>query len=388
MQSTHYQNCIDAYRTVYGGNPTHVVRAPGRVNLIGDHTDYNDGFVLPMAIDRWVWIALCGRRDGQIHLRSMEMAASAVVDLGRLATPQKGWAAYVEGVAWALRQAGFPLSGWQGVLLGEVPMGAGLSSSAALEMAVARAFATVSGFPWEPKSMALAGQRAENEWVGMNCGIMDQLISAAGQADHALCIDCRELTYEAVRLPPETAIVVLDTATQRGLVDSAYNLRRHQCEAGAAGFEVAKLRDVSPASLAAGIGELDGAIGRRVRHVVSENQRTLWAAAAMRAGDARRLGELMVASHTSLRDDFEVSSPALDHMVASALENDGCLGARMTGAGFGGCAVALVAAEAMEAFIPSVAVAYRARMGTTPRIYPCRASAGAEQIWAHDEMGE
>jgi len=231
--------------------------------------------------------------------------------------------------------------------------------------------------------MALAGQKAENDWVGMNCGIMDQLISAAGQAGHALCIDCRSLDYEAVSLPPETVVVVLDTATQRGLVDSAYNQRRSQCDAGAAHFGVPKLRDVTPEMAAAGMEGLDEDIQRRVRHVVSENQRALASVAAMQAGDAARLGAIMQASHASLRDDFEVSCTALDQMVASALASEGCYGARMTGAGFGGCAVALVKADRLAAFIPDVSEKYARQSGLTPRIYPCRASAGAELISEH-----
>jgi galactokinase len=380
METSAYTKLITAFAAAFGREPAHVVRAPGRVNLMGDHTDYNDGFVLPMAIDRWVWIALSPRDDRQIRLHSLEMGEAVAFELDTLEVPRKGWAAYVEGGAWALRQAGHDLCGWQGVLLGEVPMGAGLSSSAALEMAVARACCAVAGLPWNPVPMALAGQRAENDWVGMNCGIMDQLISAAGQAGNALCIDCRRLDYLAVSLPPDTAVVVLDTTTQRGLVDSAYNQRRHQCDLGAAHFGVTKLRDVTPEMAAIGMEDLDPAIQRRVRHVVSENQRALDAASAMQAGDAILLGEIMKASHASLRDDFEVSSPALDQMVASALKSAGCHGARMTGAGFGGCAVALVAIDRLTAFTRGVARGFEARSGISPRIYPCRASSGAELI--------
>lgn len=383
METSAYKRLIAAFQAVYRQPPRHIVRAPGRVNLMGDHTDYNDGFVLPMAIDRWVWIALAPREDHQVHLHSLDMGDTVAFDLTALESPRSGWAAYVEGVAWALRQENHDLRGWQGVLLGEVPMGAGLSSSAALEMAVAHAFCAVAGLPWNPKPMALVGQKAENEWVGMNCGIMDQLISAAGQAGHALCIDCRSLDYEAVGLPPEAAVVVLDTATQRGLVDSAYNQRRSQCDAGAAHFGVPKLRDVTPEMAAAGMGGLDEEIQRRVRHVVSENHRALESVAAMRAGDAVRLGAIMQASHGSLRDDFEVSCPALDQMVASALACEGCYGARMTGAGFGGCAVALVGADRLAAFITEVSRRYSQASGLTPRIYPCRASDGAERISEH-----
>lgn len=383
MDTAPLDRIVQAHQTAYRRSPTHIVRAPGRVNLIGDHTDYNDGFVLPMAIDRWVWIALSPRDDRQVHLHSLDIGAMTAFDLDRLARPRKGWSAYAEGVGWALLRSGLMLTGWQGVLCSDVPMGAGLSSSAALEMAVARAFCAAGELPWDAKAMALAGQRAENAWVGMNCGIMDQLISAAGEAGHALCIDCRALSWEAVPLPPDTAVMVLDTTTKRGLVGSAYNQRREQCDAASAHFKVEKLRDVTLDMLSADAGRLPKAIGRRVWHVVTENLRTREAVSAMRTGDARRLGELMIASHGSLRDDFEVSSPALDQMVASALEIDGCLGARMTGAGFGGCAVALVRADAAERFTTEVASRFHGRSGMTPRIYVCRASDGAELISGH-----
>ncbi|MGD8997542.1 MAG: galactokinase family protein, partial [Anaerolineae bacterium] len=203
--------------------PALVVRAPGRVNLIGEHTDYNDGFVLPMAIDRAIWIALRSRRDGKVRVHSLDFDETASFALHSLQNTGAGWAEYLKGVAWALQEEGYSLAGWEGVLAGDVPRGAGLSSSAALELAAARAFAAVSDLPWDAAKMAKLCQRAENEWVGMKCGIMDQMIAAAGQAGHALLIDCRSLETELVPLPPETVVVVLDTATRRGLIDSAYN---------------------------------------------------------------------------------------------------------------------------------------------------------------------
>ncbi len=295
----------------FGEAPALLLRAPGRVNLIGEHTDYNDGFVLPMAIDRAIWIAARPRDDQQVRVHSLDLGRSANFDLQALQREPANWSEYLKGVAWALQEADYALAGWEGVMAGDVPRGAGLSSSAALEMATARTFAAVSNLPWDPREMALLGQRAENEWVGMNCGIMDQMISAAGVADHALLIDCRSLEIRAVPLPPKTVVAVLDTATRRGLVDSAYNERRAQCEAGARYFGVAALRDLTleqfedhePAE-----GGLDDVSWRRVRHVVSENARTLRAAEAMERGDAAALGQLMNASHISLQDDFEVSS--------------------------------------------------------------------------------
>jgi galactokinase len=291
--------------------PAFVVRAPGRVNLIGEHTDYNDGFVLPLAIDRAVWIALRPRADRQVLAHSLDFAGSTTFALDDLTRGNGGWAEYVKGVAWVLHEAGHKLHGWEGVIAGDVPVGAGLSSSAALELAVARAFAAVSDLPWDAAIMARLGQRAENEWVGVRCGIMDQMISAAGRAGHALLIDCRSLHAEAVPFPPGTTVVVLDTATRRGLVDSAYNERRRQCEYAARAFDVPALRDVSSERFEVECGQLDEITRRRARHVVTENERTLQAADAMRRGDAVTLGRLMNASHASLRDDFAVSSREL-----------------------------------------------------------------------------
>jgi galactokinase len=298
-----------------------------------------------------------------------------------LAEPQdksSGWVEYLKGMAWALQGAGYRLNGWDGVLTGDIPIGAGLSSSAALEMATARAFAAVSDLPWEATAMARLGQRAENEWVGVNCGIMDQMISARGQAGHALLIDCRTLAAEAVPLPPGTTVVVLDTSTRRGLVASAYNERRAQCEAAARAFGVPALRDVNVEELEAGSGNLGAVIARRARHVVTENARTLQAAVAMQRGDASALGHLMDESHASLRDDFEVSSAELNAMVVCAREAEGCLGARMTGAGFGGCAVALVQASAVQDVAGPVADCYEAATGHPAQVYICEATNGAE----------
>jgi galactokinase len=372
------------FERLFGQPPAYVVRAPGRVNLIGEHTDYNDGFVLPMAIDHAVWIALRPRPDGQVHVHSLDLDQSATFDLAALRHENAGWAEYVKGVAWALQQAGYRLTGWEGVLAGDVPRGAGLSSSAAVELATARAFQAVSGFPWDPPAMALLGQKAENLWVGMNCGIMDQMISAAGEADHALLIDCRSLATTSVPLPPGTVVVILDTATRRGLVDSAYNERRAQCEAAAHYFAVPALRDVTIERFSAEAGGLDDVTMRRARHVISENARTLAAAKAMQRGDAVELGRLMDASHVSMRDDFEISGPALNTMVACAQEEPGCYGARMTGGGFAGCAVALVQADLAQAFAANVAARYEARANLTPAVYVCNASAGASVVRTAD----
>lgn len=370
---------MDLFSERFREPPATVLRAPGRVNLIGEHTDYNDGFVLPLAIDRAVWIALRPRADRAVHVWSSEFTETAQFALDRLERGGGGpsWSEYVKGTAWALEGAGHRLSGWDGVIGSDVPIAAGLSSSAALELATARAFAATSRITWDPAAMARLAQRAENEWVGVNCGIMDQMISAVGREGHAVLIDCRTLDTKAVPLPANVVVVILDTATRRGLVDSAYNERRRQCEAAAAFFGVAALRDVTPDMLAARAGGLDATAARRARHVVTENARTLAAADAMCGGDAAVLGTLMNESHDSLREDFEVSSPALDTMVEIAQTQRGCHGARMTGAGFGGCAVALVDRDTSPDFVEQVAAEYERRTRLVPRLYPTGATAGA-----------
>jgi galactokinase len=364
----------------FGEAPTFLARAPGRVNLIGDHTDYNEGFVLPMAIDRAAWIALRPRDDARVTAYSLDFKQSIAFDITDEERHGGGWHEYMRGIAWALRHSGTvsaPVRGWDGVVAGDVPLGAGLSSSAALELATARAFAGVSGLPWHPAEMARLAQRAENDWVGVNCGIMDQLISAAGEQDHALLIDCRSLQTRAVPLPGDASVVVLDTATRRGLVDSAYNERRAQCEAAARFFGVRALRDVDLATFSARSGGLDPVTRRRAQHVVTENARTLAAAVALEGGDLRTVGALMNESHASLRDAFEVSRPELDAMVAVARDQPGCFGARMTGAGFGGCAVALVDVARTGEYAGVVARDYQKAVGLTPAVYLCSAAAGA-----------
>ena len=368
----------EEFRRRFGGEPAVVVRAPGRVNLIGEHTDYNEGFVLPLAIDRWVRIAARPRSDGRVTVHSVDLNDEGSFSLGGQGEPSREWIDYVRGIAWALQDAGRTLTGFDAVLSGDVPVGAGLSSSAAREMAAARAFAAVSGFAWEPVAMARAGQRAENLWMGVNCGIMDPLVSAGGKAGHAILIDCRSLAIEPVPLPKDVSVVVLDTTTRRQLVGSEYNERRDQCAKAAAACGASWLRDVDAAELEASRGAMDETTFRRARHVVSENERTLRAAEAMRGGDASLLGRLMNESHRSLRDDFEVSTRALDAMVESARSAPGCHGARLTGAGFGGCVVALVDRQRLHGFVPHTVALYTAATRLVPAVYPCEAVGGAE----------
>ncbi len=373
------QRAMAAFSTRLGGMPTLIARAPGRVNLIGEHTDYNDGFVLPMAIDRDVAIVLRPRHDPYVVVYSLDFDEMIQFSPAEMEDRREGglWVEYMEGVAWALQEAGFRLRGWEGVVGGDVPIGAGLSSSAAMELATARAFAEVSGLPWDPAQMAVLGRRAENEWVGVNTGIMDQMISAAGVEGRALLIDCRSLETDSVPLPPDTLVVILDTATRRELVTSAYNERREQCEAAAAYFGVKALRDVSLERFEAEQDGLDPIVHRRARHIITENARTLRAAEAMREGDAVLLGQLMDASHTSMRDDFEITNDALNVMASIAQAHPASYGARMTGGGFGGCAVALVRADQVDAFVDDVSREYKAATGLTPAIYVTPAAAGA-----------
>jgi galactokinase len=370
----------EAFIKRFGQPAELLVRAPGRVNLIGEHTDYNDGFVLPMAIDRAVWIALRPRRDQRVLISSLQMEISGDFSLDDLQKGGRDWYEYLKGVAWALSEGGYDVRGWEGVMSSDVPVGAGLSSSAAIEMAAARAFAQVAGFDWNPVRMAQAGRKAENSWMGVSSGIMDQMASAACQAGHALFLDCRSLDYENIPIPDSVAIVVLDTATRRGLVDSGYNERFKQCQTAAHHFGVKALRDVSPQELLEKGQGLDEVVYRRARHIVTEDQRVLDAIAAMRAGDVVKLGLLLDASHVSMRDDFEITNEALNVMVNIARRQPGCYGARMTGGGFGGCAVALVDAGKAENFAATVADEYQAESGLTPSVYVCSPSQGAEAM--------
>jgi len=371
---------VKKYKALYGSEPAVVVRAPGRVNLIGEHTDYNDGFVLPMAIDRSFWIALSPRDDSQVEIYSIDLDETDRFDAVSPTHHPGNWGEYLRGIAWYLTKQGYLLKGWQGVAAGNIPIGAGLSSSAGVELATARAFCAVSGIAWDAVEMAKAAQRTEIEWVGVNCGIMDQLISATGVADHAVLIDCRTLDLEMVPLPAGTSVVVLDTSTRRGLVDSAYNERRSQCEEAAAYFGVSALRDVSLADFEANGSGMPLLTRKRAKHVISENKRTLEAAEVMKQGNAQALGILMNESHRSLAEDFEVSSDALNAIVAISQGRSECYGARMTGAGFGGCGVALVKSGQVKGFSTYVGARYKAETGLDAKLYVCEAADGAELV--------
>jgi len=367
---------IGEFERLFSESPTWITKSPGRVNLIGEHTDYNDGFVLPMAINYSSWIALRSRNDSRIVVTALDFDESLEFDLNSISKGENDWREYIKGVAWALQQDGHQLTGWEGVLSGNVPIGAGLSSSAALELALARAFSLVSGFEWDPARMALTCQKAENLWVGVSSGIMDQMISASGKKDFALLIDCRSLETKHIPLPQNTQIVILDTNTRRGLVDSAYNERREQCEEVARHFKVKALRDINLEQLETEKSRLDKLLYHRARHIVSENQRVLQAVDALSTGDAKNFGILMNASHISMRDDFEISRKEMDQMVEIAQGQPGCYGARMTGGGFGGCAVALVKNEKVDSFHKNVVNLYREKTRLDPRVYISYASDG------------
>lgn len=374
------------FARAFGGECV-LVRAPGRVNLIGEHTDYNDGFVFPVAIDREVRYAVAPRDDRRVALWSVNFGAKAEFSLDDIRHDRaQRWSNYVRGIAWVLQEAGYPLRGMNAAIEGDVPLGAGLSSSAAMEVAALLAFEVAGGFRVDPVQAALLAQKSENQFVGLNCGIMDQFISRLGRKGHALLIDCRTLEYEAVPVGGEDVrIVVADTRVKRGLVDSEYNRRRAECERAVVLLSerlpgIRALRDVTPDALAAHADVLSGETLRRARHVVTENGRCLRSVAALREGDLEAFGRLMNESHTSLRDDYEVSCRELDVLVEAARAVPGVLGSRMTGAGFGGCTVSLVRAEAVERFRRDVAAAYEAAVGRPPEIYVCSVEDGAGMV--------
>lgn len=376
-------NSLEAvFEQSFGLAPALFVQAPGRVNLIGEHTDYNGGFVLPCAIDFHTLVAVHGRSDRRVRVVSVDYQHALdefSLDEPIVPRPDAPWANYVRGVVKMLRQQGHALAGVDLAVTGNVPQGAGLSSSASLEVAVGQAFKTLCGLDGlSPTDLALTAQRAENQFVGCNCGIMDQLISARGEAGHALLIDCRSLDARAVPMPDDVAVMIVHSRIRRGLVESEYNTRRLQCEAAAHHFGVSALRDLTLDRLHAESAGLDAVALRRARHVVTENQRTLDAAAALAAHDLVRMGQLMAESHVSMRDDFEITVPAIDALVAllqAAIGPQG--GARMTGGGFGGCVVALLPVAEVPRVRSVVEHHYRAPQGELAHVYVCQPCSGA-----------
>jgi galactokinase len=363
-----------------------VFRAPGRVNLIGEHTDYNDGFVMPAAIDLSVFVRVWPREDRKLEIRSENFDDTIEFDLDEEnPLPRKHWSDYAVGVAVMLERAGHRLRGAHLHLRGEVPVGSGLSSSAAVEVATASALAANSNVTIDPRELALLCQKAENEFVGARVGIMDQFTSLFGQAQRALLLDCRSLEFKLLPLPDTVKLVICNTMVKHELASSAYNERRAQCEAGVrhlARFlpNVKALRDVTIEQLEQFGRDLPAVVYRRCRHVITENARVLAAAEALDQHDLQRFGELMAESHLSLRDDYEVSSRELDLMVDLARQVEGVYGARMTGGGFGGSTVNLVDVERVEDFKQRVPKEYRQITAMKPEIYVCEPANGAEEI--------
>ena len=371
------------FAETFGYPATHTIQAPGRVNLIGEHTDYNDGFVLPCAIDYQTVISCKARDDRTVRVIAADydnQRDEFSLDAPMVAHDSQQWSNYVRGVVKHLQQRDASFGGADLVISGNVPQGAGLSSSASLEVAVGTVFQQLYHLPLDGAQIALNGQEAENQFVGCNCGIMDQLISALGKKGSALLIDCRSLGTKAVSMPEGVAIVIINSNFKRTLVGSEYNTRRQQCETGARFFQQKALRDVSLDQFNTVANELDPLVAKRVRHVLTENARTVEAAAALEKGDLRRMGELMAESHASMRDDFEITVPQIDTLVEIVKATIGDKGGvRMTGGGFGGCVVALVP----EALVPEVKQAvesqYEAKTGIKETFYVCKPSQGAGQ---------
>ncbi len=380
------QKVNSAFQRLTGHSPSQLVRAPGRVNLIGEHTDYNDGFVLPCAINFETLIAIGPRSDRRVRVVACDFAEA--IDEFSLDEPievhsgDAAWSNYVRGMVQQLLARGLPLQGADLVIAGDVPQGTGLSSSASLEVAVGLAFKTLCGLDRvSATELALIAQQAENRFVGVNCGIMDQLVSALGRSGHALLIDCRLLAQRPVPMPSGLAVMIVNSRVRRGLVDGEYNNRRAQCEAAARHYGVKALRDVNLHQLHQHATGLDPVVFRRARHIVTENERTLKATQALASGDLKALGTLMAASHASMRDDFDITVPAIDGLVQilqTAIGDRG--GARMTGGGFGGCVVALLPQTLVHKAREAVEAHYRSPQGESATVYVCTASAGASVL--------
>jgi galactokinase len=379
----------EAFQTLFGDPPT-IYRAPGRVNLIGEHTDYNGGLVMPAAIDFSTWVAIAPRNDRKLSIRSENFPDTAEMDLDEPPTRSRGyWSDYPFGVAIELERAGHRLPGANILVRGEVPIGSGLSSSAAIEVAAGYALLDLAREKIDRLELAKLCRRAENEFVGMRCGLMDQFISCFGKAGHALILDCRSLDYKPLALPAHVKLVVCNTMIKHALASSEYNARRAECEEGVLLLRrllpgISSLRDVTTDNLERFGGELPDIVRKRCRHVVTENVRVVSAATALESEDLGSFGRLMRESHRSLRDDYEVSCAELDLLVEIAEKVAGVYGARMTGGGFGGCTVNLVQSNRVDAFKETVAKGYADALGHKPEIYVCSAAQGAERVSGTD----
>jgi galactokinase len=382
----------DVFHETFGGAAAHLVRAPGRVNLLGEHVDYNDGFVLPAAIDRATYIAFSptGTNLSTLAAVDFNQRASFSPQTIRSKTQADGsplpeWAHYPAGVMWSLNEDQLETNGINAVYASDVPRGSGLSSSASVEMAFILAWQTISDWTLPPMERALLGQKAENQYVGVNCGIMDQFASACGVENKLLLLDCRSLDWKTIPLPEDVAIVIADTTVRRKLTSGEYNKRRAACEEAVRLLKqdlphIQSLRDVSVEEFNRLADKLPEEVSKRARHVVEEIERSNQAEALLKAGNIQHFGELMNQCHASLRDFYEVSSPELNAMASIAQSLDGCYGARLTGAGFGGCTANLVAREKADEFAQTLAVRYEAETGLHPEIYITRASNGAKLL--------
>jgi galactokinase len=382
----------DLFHKTFGGAPTHLVRAPGRVNLLGEHVDYNDGFVLPAAIDRATYVAFSSTGSDLSTLSAVDFDQQASFSLQTIplkaqadgsALPE--WAHYPAGVMWSLNEEKLKTPGLNAVFASNVPRGSGLSSSASVEMAFMLAWQTLSDWTLPSMRRALLGQKAENQYVGVNCGIMDQFASACGVENKLLLLDCRSLDWKTIPLPEDVAIVIADTTVRRKLTSGEYNKRRAACEEAVRLLrqdlpDISSLRDVSVEAFNRFADKLPEEVSKRARHVVEEIERSKQAEALLTAGNTQHFGELMNQCHASLRDFYEVSSPELNAMASIAQSLDGCYGARLTGAGFGGCTANLVARETTDEFARTLAVRYETETGLHPEIYITRASNGAELL--------
>jgi galactokinase len=374
------ERAADAFEWAYGTKPEVTARAPGRINLIGEHVDYNDGFVLPAAIDLDVVVAASPRHDRRVRLIAADLDESASFNLDVPGARRTTWASYVQGVAVLTESVGVRLTGADLAIAGDVPRGAGLSSSAAFEVAIARALLAVCGRNLPDMEIVEICHRAEREFAGVSCGVMDQFAAVFGRERHALFLDCRSLHCAPVRMPSDVVLIATDSGTRRSLGLTAYNDRVEQCQEAARLLGVRRLRDIRLDQLESRTGRLPELLARRVRHVVSEIERTREAATALEAGETANVGRFMNESHASLRDDYDVSTPQLDALVALAQALPGVHGSRMSGAGFGGCTVSLVAAEAADAFREQIPEAYRSETGQEATVYVLQPAAGASVI--------
>jgi len=382
-EATHRLKAL--FAELYGGHPT-IYRAPGRVNLIGEHTDYNDGFVMPAALNLHTYVAVGPRADRLLRVYSENLDEACDLDLDSIRPGKSGhWSDYVRGVAGVLETSGYKLRGADLAIASEVPLGSGLSSSAALEVSTAWALVRNSEIDVDRNALPQMCQRAEHLYPETKCGIMDQFISCHGRAGHALMLDCRSLDFQLLPVPSQVRLMVCDTMVKHEHASGGYNTRRRECEEGLQALkqvlpEIHALRDVSVDELEQYRGRLSPVIYKRVRHVVTENERVKMAASALQSADMAKLGALMADSHRSLRDDYEVSTPELDLMVELARDQKDVYGARMTGGGFGGCTINLVHSDRAEEVQQRLVQLYEAKTGLKPTIIICEASDGAGAV--------